>query len=239
VAGKGIEMMKKKGIRVTIGVLERESRDLNRRFFTFHEKKRPYVILKWAQTLDGFIDADRTKQAYGQPTWITNQLARRAVHRQRSTEEAILIGSQTALKDNPSLTLRDWAGEQPKRIVVDRKLNLPKTLHLFNTVAPTVVLNEFKNEHTQNIQYLQLTGNTSSASSILEALYSLNLQSLIVEGGKRMLDLFISSGFWDEAHVYVGNNWFYKGIKAPSLHGKLTHQRNYANSRLFVYRNKL
>ena len=121
VAGKGIDKMRKAGVHVEVGVLEKECLELNCRFFTFHQKKRPYVVLKWAQTLDGFIDIDRSHPEFGQPTWISNELSRRAVHRQRTEESAILIGSNTAWKDNPSLTVREWFGNQPVRLVIDRE----------------------------------------------------------------------------------------------------------------------
>ena len=125
VAGKGIEKMKKAGIKVDVGLLEAECLWLNRRFFTFHQKKRPYLILKWAQTMDGFLDIDRSKPSFGQPTWISNELSRRQVHRQRTEEAAILVGTNTAFKDNPSLTVREWDGQQPVRLVIDRKNRLP------------------------------------------------------------------------------------------------------------------
>ncbi|MCT4644571.1 MAG: bifunctional diaminohydroxyphosphoribosylaminopyrimidine deaminase/5-amino-6-(5-phosphoribosylamino)uracil reductase RibD, partial [Carboxylicivirga sp.] len=146
VAGKGVKMMEAAGVKVKTGVLEQESLELNRRFFTFHNKKRPYIILKWAESQDGFVDIERTVENYGQPTWITNNWARRAVHKQRASEQAILIGTQTAIKDNPSLTLRDWAGHQPLRCVIDKQLRLGEQCHLIDQKCPTLVFNELKSK---------------------------------------------------------------------------------------------
>jgi len=137
VSGKGIERMRKSGIEVEVGVLEKKCRNLNRRFFTFHEKKRPYIILKWAQTLDGFIDTDRTETQH--PTWITNALSKRLVHKQRSEESAILIGTNTAEYDNPALTVREWTGSQPIRMVIDRLGRLDSSLQIFDGIVPTWV----------------------------------------------------------------------------------------------------
>ena len=149
VAGKGIEKLIRAGIMVDVGILEDECRELNKRFFTFHEKSRPFIILKWAQTRDGFIDMERTPENFGQPTWITASLARRLVHKIRSEEDAILVGTVTAEKDNPSLTVRHWAGRNPVRILTDNKLRLPQTLHLFDNSERTMVFNSVKNSTEQ------------------------------------------------------------------------------------------
>ena len=239
VAGKGIEMMKRAGVDITIGILETESRYLNRRFFTFHEKKRPYVILKWAQTLDGFIDVDRQEGAEAEPTWITNEWARRAVHKQRNVEQSVLVGTNTALKDNPSLTLRNWKGNAPVRVVIDKTLKLPETLHLFSDEAETIVLNEVKNEKKENITFLKADMQNNSARNILTALYEQQIQSVIVEGGRKTLDIFLGSGIWDEAFVFVGEKWFGSGVKAPVPYGRLAGKNEFGNSKLFIYHNLL
>ncbi len=239
VAGKGIEMMRQAGIEVTVGVLEQESRELNRRFFTFHTHKRPYIHLKWAQTLDGFIDIDRSTDHFGQPTWITNEWARRAVHRQRSTEQAILVGTHTAEKDNPSLTLREWTGAQPLRLLIDRQCRLDKTYHLLDGMTPTLVLNEIKNELQPGLEYYKADFSNGLQEEIINLLYQRNIQSLIVEGGHKTIQRFIDKNLWDEAHIYTGKKWFHQGIEAPKLTGKLTHQEKFDDSELFVYRNNL
>ncbi len=237
VAGKGIEMMRKAGVEVTTGILETESRFVNRRFFTFHEKKRPYVILKWAQTIDGFIDIERKDEAEVQPTWITNEWARRAVHRQRSTEQAVLVGKNTVLKDDPSLTLRNWKGTSPKRVVIDRRLELPLTMKIFSGQEETFVLNEIKNEKDKNVTYIKTDFSGNSAANILTALYEQEIQSVVIEGGRYTLNSFIEKGLWDEAFVYAGEKWFEKGVKAPELRSSPVEKYNFEESKLYVYRN--
>ncbi len=239
VSGKGIEMMRERGIEVVTGILECESRVINRRFFTFHEKRRPYVILKWAESADGFIDIERQPDSVAQPTWITNEWARRYVHRQRSYEQAILIGTNTAIKDNPSLTLRDWAGNSPARIVIDRQLKLPETLRLFTGEERTIVLNEIRDGQQDNITYLKVNLRKDSVQNILTALHNKQLQSVIIEGGSTILNLFLKSGLWDEAFVFVGSKRFSAGVRAPKVSGDLHLKEEFGDSKLFVYRNML
>jgi len=236
VAGKGIEMLRKAGVEVTTGVLETESRWLNRRFFTFHEKKRPYIILKWAQTLDGFIDIDRTANQPQQPTWITNNYARRAVHRLRAQEQAIMVGTNTALKDNPSLTVRDWSGTNPLRIVLDRTGKLPQSLALFNNEAPTWVITEQNYISDNNSIYKKLRFDDSLISQVLNQLYLSNIQSVIIEGGQMLLQSFIDQGLWDEAWLFTGNKFFGNGVKAPTFQGLQIDHKHFGDSNLFIYR---
>ncbi len=239
VAGKGVEMMQKAGVMVKTGVLEQESLELNRRFFTFHNKRRPYIILKWAETQDGFIDIERSDENYGQPTWITSQWARRAVHKQRATEQAILVGTQTALKDNPSLTLRDWAGEQPLRCVIDKRCMLDNAYQLLDKQHPTIVYNLQKEEYMDNLEYVKLSGESDLVTQILNDLWRRNIQSLIIEGGNTTLQSIINAGLWDEAHRYVGDVFFQKGIPAPVFMANVVQTETFGTSRLFVYRNNL
>lgn len=237
VSGKGIAMMRQHGIEVTTGILEAESRYLNRRFFTFHEKKRPYIILKWAQTLDGFIDIDRSQEQLGQPTWITNDVARHAVHRQRAQEQAIMVGTRTALNDNPSLTVRNWWGDNPLRIVLDRTGSLPKHLHLFDNKVQTLVATERTVAPTHNIDFVQLSFNDNLLPNLLTHLHTKQIQSLIVEGGRQLLQSFIDQNLWDEAHLYIGPKIFHKGVKAPLLNGIFAKNKQFADSTLLIYRN--
>jgi diaminohydroxyphosphoribosylaminopyrimidine deaminase / 5-amino-6-(5-phosphoribosylamino)uracil reductase len=216
VSGKGIESLREAGCAVSIGVAESECRELNRRFFTFQEKQRPYVILKWAQTQDGFIDSERVPGEEAKPVWITDEIARIAVHKQRSTEGAILIGTNTALKDNPSLTLRDWYGNQPLRILFDRNHRLPSSLKLFDGKATTFTVTKEPYPDGRPTDYL-CTSDEDILRSLLLKLFNLGIQSLIVEGGAVTLQQFIDSSLWDEAHVYIGEKSFGKGIKAPKL----------------------
>lgn len=218
VAGKGIEKMRQAGIEVEIGVLERECLELNRRFFTFHQQKRPYVILKWAQTLDGYLDVDRSyPELYGKPTWISNELSRRIVHRQRTEEAAILIGTRTILKDNPSLTVREWTGKQPVRLVLDRQNRLPDHLHVKDGSVPTVIFTEETIPSQENLEFVRMDFHGDLIAQISRFLYERELQSVIVEGGQRLLQSFIDQEAWDEACVYIGHCWFGKGVRAPQF----------------------
>lgn len=237
VAGKGIEKMKKAGISVTTGVLEAESRHLNRRFFTFHEQKRPYIILKWAQTTDGFIDiADHRKQET-KGLWITNEWCRRLVHKWRSEESAILVGTETALKDNPRLDIRSWHGINPCRIVLDRKRRLPQNLHLFDSSQPTIIYTEEASEPKQNIEYTEIDFGTDCIPQILDDLYKRNTLSVIVEGGKQILDSFIDRGIWDEARIFSGEKFFYEGTPAPLIDAQPHTIETYGNSSCFYFNN--
>lgn len=237
VAGKGIEKMRKAGIEVEVGVLEKKCRNLNRRFFTFHEKKRPYIILKWAQTLDGFIDTDRTETKH--PTWITNALAKRLVHKQRSEEAAILIGTNTAEFDNPALTVREWSGNQPIRMVIDRSGLLNPSLIIFDQQAPTWVFTETPKEDRENLKYIELDFSRNILPQLMDELYRRDIQSVIVEGGNQLLNSFLSIGLWDEAFVYTGNQFFGKGVKAPHIFGKTIAYRKLDDCKLHVLQNKM
>ncbi len=217
VAGRGIGKMQKAGIKVEVGILEKECIELNRRFFTFHEKKRPFVILKWAQSFDGFLDADRSEADFGQPTWISNELSRRQVHRQRAEEAAILIGTNTAIKDNPSLTVRDWSGKQPVRLVLDRQKRLPDNMNLKDGSVRTVVFTSYNNSDVNNLEFVKLDFGQSIPQQILDWLYQHELQSVIVEGGRQLLQDFIDQELWDEAYVFTGQVNFGSGVNAPKL----------------------
>ena len=214
VSGRGIEIMKNAGVEVTVGILEKECMEINRRFFTFHEKKRPYVILKWAQTLDGFIDSDRTS---GKPAWISNELSRMLVHRQRTEEAAILVGTNTAVMDNPSLTVRAWSGRQPLRMAIDRQNRLPDTLTLKDGKIPTIIFTESDIESSHNLEFVRLNFNNPLPEQLLAFMYSRTIQSVIVEGGRQLLQSFIDDKLWDETFIYTGSCRFGKGIKAPAF----------------------
>lgn len=235
VAGKGIERMQNAGIKVEVGVLEQECRDLNRRFFTFHEKQRPYILLKWAQTLDGFIDTDRMETQH--PTWITNALCKRLVHKQRSEESAILIGTNTAEFDNPALTVREWKGYQPIRLVIDRKRRLSRELTVFDQKETTWVFTENQEEETENLTFIKLDFNQDILPQMLAELYKRDIPSVIVEGGSVLLSSFLQENLWDEAFVYTGNQFFGKGVKAPEISGELLAFEQLDDCKLHVLRN--
>ena len=216
VSGKGIEKMQNTGIEVIEGVLEKESRELNKRFFTFHEKKRPYVILKWAESKDGFMGPLNQNK----PFWMTSSESKKLVHKWRAEEEAILVGRITAKKDNPSLTVREIAGSNPVRIVIDKNLKLSGDLNLFNSEAKTIIFNAIKSEETRTNQFIKINFN-NLIKSILKELYQQNIQSVIIEGGSKTLQSFIDVNMWDEARIFTTNKTLAKGVKSPTIEGEI------------------
>lgn len=244
VSGKGIAILKQAGCKVTVGVLEKESREINKRFFTFHEKKRPYIILKWAETLDGFIDVLRAKDHPIKPIWITNEFSKMLVHKWRAEEQAILIGTNTATADNPSLTTRNWPGKNPLRIVFDRDLKLSSNLNIFNKDAETVIVadnlmkNKLNKKFHSNIGILFVDYSQGFDKQIFEFFVKQNIQSIIIEGGAKVLNYFIQNGLWDEALVFVGNKRFVKGVSAPPISGKFIEEEILGKSKLRLIKNK-
>jgi diaminohydroxyphosphoribosylaminopyrimidine deaminase/5-amino-6-(5-phosphoribosylamino)uracil reductase len=239
VAGKGIEKLRKAGVKVNLGILENECRELNKRFFTFYQKRRPYIILKWAQTTDGFIDITRKA---GDPigiNWISNSISQMLVHKWRGEEQAILVGSNTVLSDNPQLTVRQWNGKNPLRIVFDNKLELPDTAKVFDNTSPTLILNEEIDKVTDNKEYIKLKKNSKSLDNLMVLLYEREIQSLIIEGGKKLLESFIKKNLWDEARILIGNKEFSKGLKAPEIQITSLYKNTIINDKLLVYRNDI
>lgn len=236
VAGKGIQKLLEAGIHVTIGTLEDDCNELNKRFFTFHQKKRPYIILKWAETADRFI-APKSKDTQ-KPVWITNTYSRQLVHKWRSEEQAILVGTQTVLDDNPSLNVRDWQGNQPVKIILDRQNRLDKDLAVFNSNAKTIVLSEskriFKNENCCS-EVINFKNNL--AQEICAVLFKNNIQSVIIEGGAQTLQTFIDANFWDEARIFKVTSSFLEGTKAPVFAGQLINQETILNDTLSIFKN--
>ncbi|RXG15526.1 diaminohydroxyphosphoribosylaminopyrimidine deaminase [Leeuwenhoekiella aestuarii] len=217
VAGRGIKKLLDAGCEVLVGVLEKECQNLNKRFFTFHQKKRPYVILKWAESLDGFIAPETESRNKKKPVWITNKTSQQLVHKWRAEEQSILVGTNTVKADNPSLTTRDWAGDSPTRIIIDRNLSLSKEATVFDQKAPTLILTALEVENKNNLKFSKVDFNQNLPSQICEILYSEGLQSVIIEGGAQTLQSFINEKLWDEARVFKGNLIFNSGIKAPVL----------------------
>lgn len=236
VSGRGIIKMRDAGIHVEVGILESACNHLNRRFFTFHSKKRPFVILKWAETMDGFIDMDRNEANYGMPTWITNAACRVLVHKQRSKEQAILVGTNTALKDNPSLTVREWNGPQPLRVVPDFSHRLTSELKLLKADGNTLVVTD-ENQYHLNVPTLKSPKETW-IDSLFSKLYTDNIQSLIVEGGAHMIQTFIDLEVWDHAYVYVGDQHFGSGVSAPHINARPHRKQIIGNSMLYIYKNQ-
>ena len=216
VFGKGIEKMTNEGIEVIVGILEKESRMLNKRFFTFHEKNRPYVILKWAESKDGFIAPNNQNE----PFWMTSSKSKILVHKWRSEEDAILIGRITAEKDNPSLTVREVTGENPIRLVIDKDLKLSKNLNLFDSNAKTLIFNTIKNDETNSNIFIK-TSFTNLVLNVLKELHKQNIQSVIIEGGTITLQSFIDAKLWDEARIFTTNKELNDGVKSPNIEGEI------------------
>lgn len=224
VAGKGIKKLKEAGCHVNVGVLEAECKEHHKRFFTFHNKKRPYIILKWAETNDGFIAPKNKKEK--KPVWITNKYSRQLVHKWRSEEQAILVGTNTVLQDNPSLTVRDWKGSHPIRIVLDKDLKLSKEFSIFNSEVETITISANNIDFSKQI-----------SQQICDVLHKNDITSVIIEGGQKTLQTFIDENLWDEARVFTGNTEFNEGIKAPKFLGKLISEEKIMTDILKIYKN--
>ena len=240
VSGRGIEQLQNAGCEVITGVLEPESKELNRSFFTFHKKKRPYVVLKWAQTADGFIDIYRTKDTAIEPLWITNETARLLVHKWRTEEDAIMVATNTVAKDNPKLNVRDCAGKNPIRITIDRNLRLSKSLSLFDGSIPTLVFTSKKVKNTLNIEYIQIDFESNMfLENMMNVLYNKEIQSIFIEGGSEFFNSIVKKKLWDEARVFTGDKIFGNGIKSPHFPFYPIKIEQFGNSNLRYYRNNL
>ncbi|WP_430413245.1 bifunctional diaminohydroxyphosphoribosylaminopyrimidine deaminase/5-amino-6-(5-phosphoribosylamino)uracil reductase RibD [Kordia sp.] len=237
VAGKGIQKLQNAGCEVILNVLKDECIASNKRFFTFHQHKRPYIILKWAETQDGFIDKIRQKNDPVQPNWITNTFSRQLVHKWRSEEQAILVGTNTAITDNPKLNTRNWHGNNPVRIVLDKSLRIPHAYSLFDQTIKTIVLTEHPKENQENLVFETIDFSQNLAQQISNVLYKHKLQSIIIEGGKQTLQTFIDANLWDEARVFKGAILFQEGIKAPTLSGKLQTTQTILDNSLDIFTN--
>ncbi|UOG74720.1 bifunctional diaminohydroxyphosphoribosylaminopyrimidine deaminase/5-amino-6-(5-phosphoribosylamino)uracil reductase RibD [Hymenobacter tibetensis] len=233
VAGRGIEKLRAAGIQVEMGLLEAEGRWLNRRFFTSQEKKRPYVVLKWAETADGYLAGP-----YYQTVPISGELARVAVHQWRAEEQAILVGTRTALHDNPNLNVREWPGPDPIRVVIDKNLSLPPTHHLFDGKQPTVVYTYREKANKPNLDYVMLSEAEDLFPQILGSLHQRNVQSVLVEGGPTVLNSLLKDGLWDEIRVLRNPRPLNGGVLSPKpgLSGLREHLR-LGDDELFVYVN--
>ncbi len=233
VNGKGIEKLTAAGIRVHTGILKEACDELNKRFFTYHRKQRPYIILKWAESADGFI-APENKEPY----WLSSPTSRKLVHKWRSEEQAILVGTQTAAKDNPRLDTRLWNGRNPLRLVIDRHLSLSPGLHLFDQSQPTIVFNEHKTAVQEQLTFVQIDFYGYVPQLIAYQLYLKGIQSLIVEGGAHTLNEFIRHNLWDEARVFSTPKPLHAGLSAPVLPASQQLPDTFVeDDRLQIYRN--
>ena len=242
VAGNGIKKLIEGGKNVTVGILEEECNELNKRFFTFHQKKRPYVVLKWAETSDGFIaPKKKLKQVQHDklaPVWITNPYSRQLVHKWRTEEQAILVGTNTVLEDNPKLDARDFKGTNPVRIVLDKSGKISEKYHVKDASQKTIFITESKNfPSTENCIYENAIFGNSLADSILKILYESNIQSVLIEGGTTTLQTFINEGLWDEARIFNGSVKFQNGLEAPKLNGVTYSRFDIMDDHLNIIRN--
>lgn len=236
VSGNGIAKLKAAGIGVTVGVLQAECHEHNKRFFTFHKKKRPYIILKWAESADGFI-APQTKDGR-KPVWITTAASRQLVHKWRSEEQAILIGTQTAVDDNPKLNIRDWAGNAPTRIVIDRSQRIPTDSHVFDNQTKTIVISEKNFSHDkENIIFEVIDFSRNVLHQTMNVLHRHQIQSVIIEGGRQTLQAFIDAALWDEARVFKGNMALHEGTASPIFSATIATKQAISNDELLIYRN--
>ena len=241
VAGNGIKKLVESGKNVTVGILEEECNELNKRFFTFHQKKRPYIILKWAETADGFIAPEMLKRIQHdrlKPVWITNQYSRQLVHKWRAEEQAILVGTNTVLDDNPKLDTRNFSGNNPIRIVLDKSGKISENYHVKNNSQKTIFITESENFiSTENCIYENAIFDIHLISSICDILYKNNIQSVIVEGGSKTLQSFIDANLWDEARIFIGQTTFQNGILAPNISGNPVAGFDIMNDELKIFKN--
>jgi diaminohydroxyphosphoribosylaminopyrimidine deaminase/5-amino-6-(5-phosphoribosylamino)uracil reductase len=239
VAGKGIERLKKAGINVIVGVLEHECKAHHKRFLTVQEKKRPYIILKWAETKDGFI-APLTRNEQ-KPVWISNKISQQLVHKFRSEEHAILVGTNTVIADNPKLNVRSWFGKNPVRIVLDRSLRIPENSNVFDGSVKTIVITKAKenrnDQQSEALFFEVIDFNENIAEQICTVLQKHQIQSVIIEGGTKTLQTFIDANLWDEARIFTGDTFFEKGIKGPIFLAKIISETKIKNDILKIYNN--
>ncbi|WP_299461885.1 bifunctional diaminohydroxyphosphoribosylaminopyrimidine deaminase/5-amino-6-(5-phosphoribosylamino)uracil reductase RibD [uncultured Microscilla sp.] len=231
VGGKGLEKLRMAGIEVTVGILEAQGKELNKRFFTGLLKQRPYVIFKWAETADGFI----ARKNY-ESKWISNKMSRMLVHKWRTEEDSIMVGSNTARYDNPKLNARLWKGRNPARVVIDRRLKLPSNLHLYNQQQLTLVYNQLSRSQASNLEFVKLDKDKFLEEVLLD-LYEKNIRSVIVEGGSTLINLLIEQNMWDEARVFKSTQTvFHEGIKAPKVQGHLVNTERIMDDFYYEYR---
>ncbi len=216
VAGRGVEILRKAGIEVEVGVLEADCRELNKRFFIFQEQKRPYVLLKWAQTRDGFMDRIRTDVTEA-PLQISNAITKQLTHKMRSENQSILVGANTVLLDNPTLTVRNWSGKSPIRIGIDRQGRIPDDFHLLDGSISTIIFTEKDQPDRPHVEFVKIDFDSNCIQTILTKIYERNIHSVLVEGGPTILNSFLEAGLWDEANVEVSPQRISAGVAAPVL----------------------
>jgi diaminohydroxyphosphoribosylaminopyrimidine deaminase / 5-amino-6-(5-phosphoribosylamino)uracil reductase len=230
VAGKGIQKLKNAGVAVSTDVLAPEGQNLNKRFFTFMKRLRPYLILKWAETADGFLARPNHDSR-----WISGALSRQLVHKWRAEEDAVLVGTNTAHYDNPRLSVRDWTGRNPLRLIIDRHLRLSPSLHLFDGSQPTLCYNSVRDGAQDNLEYVRVREG-DFLINMMGNLHYRRVQSIMVEGGGQLLAALLAADLWDELRVFRAGTTFGAGIAAPRVRGKLHYQERIGPDDLFIFR---
>jgi len=241
ISGKGIQRMRNAGIEIKEGVLEKEAKELNRVFFVNQLCKRPYIILKWAQSSDGYIDIIRSSLAETPPVKISNEITETIVHKFRTQVQGIMVGTNTVIKDNPRLTVRKWFGENPIRIVIDRTCKIPSDAHIFNDEAKTLVFTEYSDYHVkkENVKPVVIDFSENATAQIIKHIYEENIGSVLIEGGNRLLTSFISENLWDEAYIEISSKELKNGIKAPHIEGDKIQIKQYLDSFQIHLKNKI
>jgi diaminohydroxyphosphoribosylaminopyrimidine deaminase/5-amino-6-(5-phosphoribosylamino)uracil reductase len=237
VSGDGIALLRDADCDVICGVAEEECRRLNKRFFTFHEMKRPYITLKWAQSADGFIDLQRPEGYRTGPTWITGKPERVLVHKWRASEQAILAGAGTIRADDPTLNVREWKGNSPARMILSSSGSIDEKSAVIGTGDKVLIYTHNMDENIVNTVKVKLNHHEPSSVQVSRYLFNSGIQSLLIEGGAKVLNHIISTGLWDEARIFTGMKYFYDGIKAPLINGSLLSRRAFSCSKLEIYRN--
>lgn len=239
VGGRGILKLQQAGCVVQQGILEEACREHHRRFLCVHEKKRPYIILKWAQSPDGFLAPEQLKRpGIAKPFWISNERSRQMVHQWRSQEDAVLVGSTTVLLDNPELTTRYWKGRSPMRILLDKDLSIEGDFHVLDKSVKTLVITAVRdlNRYREGLLYEVVDFDKPVAAQLCKLLMDYEVTSLIVEGGARTLSTFLDEGLWDEARIFSGAQALGKGLKAPLISGKQMHFSHIGDNTLTIIR---
>lgn len=242
VSGRGIEILRSAGIEVEVGVMADEARWLNRRFLSVQEKNRPYVILKWAETADGFIDIQREERGNG-PLKISNTVTKTLNHRIRTHEDAIMVATRTALLDNPHLTVTKWSGRNPVRLLLDRSCKVPADSKIYDIAAKTIVFTSeegYKSHPSvgDNVLFEIVDFSKPLAAQVLDVLMKHNIQSVIIEGGSRWLQTFIDEKLWDEAKIEVSQQIIGSGVKSPEIDGIIVAEENFDGNRVLHYKSK-
>ena len=234
VAGRGVKILQDAGIEVVVGVMENQCRELNKRFFIYHEQQRPYVMLKWAQTQDGFMDKIR-QDVSEPPLAISNTITRQLTHKMRAENQSILVSTNTVLLDNPSLTVRNWTGRSPIRLALDRRGRIPSDFHLVDDSTPTIIFTEIKRVNSVNVEYVKVNFENDGLRKVLYEIYRRQIHSVLVEGGAKLLTSFIEADLWDEANIEIAPMSIREGVKAPILPDQPAYRKSFEGHEWLFY----